>query len=238
MKKFVCMAMLFCLLAGLCACGRKYEPEETTPATEPVTTTEAESWPIRHTVKKRIGEGMPEFTFTLLGNPGEDADGLNSIRAIVFEDGGQRLEGFETVGPFTPENDYGLAFADFDNDGALDIRLRKWEGGSMRNEPSLFWLWDEGSRSFVRNEQLELLSDEAGVSVGGDGRVSCYTRVMYGEYGTSYYSFADGEFVEEERVEVHREAADGVTYSITETYRLVDGEMKLVSTDREKVEAE
>ena len=207
MRKSICIGLAVFLLAGFCACGRDgTEPTGGAATTEETptqaATTEFIPGPVRHTVVKRIHESLPEFTFTLYGDPDAELEDSSSIHTIVVSAEGfyQKLDGIETVSPDFLA-DYGLSFSDFNGDGYLDIQLFKYRGGTMRNEPSIFWLWDGGARGFVRNEQLEELAESAGVSVEEDGRVSCYTRLGVGEYVTAYYSYKDGVFVLVETVE-------------------------------------
>jgi len=205
MKKLICLGLAAFLLAGFCACDWFTKEIDDVPGA------------IRYAVPKRIHESLPVFTFTLIGDPSADIEEWNSIRTIAIRGDGfkQRLDGFETEGPFSQENDYGLVLADFTGDGYLDIQLHKWMGGSMLNEPSIFWLWDSERREFVRNEQLEALSESAGISVEEDGRLSCHTRLGVGEYVTSYYTFTDGAFVLDDSKHVYPESEDPIEHTVT-----------------------
>ena len=200
--------------------------------------------PIRHVIAKRIHKDMLEFEFTLYGFYGREDNWMddhalerNMIYAIDIQerngDFSQRLE-FDGTNDRYRDN-YGFLLEDFNNDGYLDIRLHAWEGGSMRNEPSMFWLWDNEKREFVGNEELGEISNEASVSVGGP-RVVAYTRIMSGEYVVSYYSYDNNVFVREEEAYIYQEKEGENTYEIVEISELVNGEMKLTSRTKTKIE--
>ncbi|MCL2494662.1 MAG: hypothetical protein FWE98_03275 [Oscillospiraceae bacterium] len=245
MKAIACLGLALCLLAGLCACGQSaYEKDMSeymsalSNATEEVTTTEvitteAEPKPFEYTVTQRIHDDMPEFIFTLHGY-GDGAYVNISEIEISGEDFSQQLDGFETENRFSLEDDYGLVFADFNTDGYLDIQLHQYRGGSMHNTPSLFWLWDTKQKKYVENKQLEEISEEHWVSVQ-DGRLLCGFRDGAFGYCLSVYSYINHTFVEIEREDVHPLNWDDVHNSIfvRDTYKLIGGELKLVSTEEE-----
>ena len=84
--------------------------------------------------------------------------------------------------------------------GNVIMSLRLAHGGSMRNDPHYFWLWDTGGRRFVEHMSLRDLSDFATVSFGhnswlGTGNVHAVTRISQGQYFWGSYDFIDGELV-------------------------------------------
>ncbi|MCL1992800.1 MAG: hypothetical protein FWG66_07620 [Spirochaetes bacterium] len=87
-----------------------------------------------------------------------------------------------------------LHFADYNNDGYLDMALAIATGGSMINSPRMYWLWDASVGEFVRNAQLERLSDESTVSVTGNGTVATQARGG-GYWVTQWFRYEAGEFV-------------------------------------------
>jgi len=192
--------------------------------------------PFQRVTTKRISKDMPEFTFTVYGFVADELYHKNMVYAIDVEERGgdyrQRLDGFTTIHPFGDN----ILLADFNNDGYLDIQLHQYMGGSMRNEPSLFWLWDNTKQEFVRNEQLEKISDDSRVTVYDDGRIESYCRGGALGYGLSYYSYMHGEFVEVERIDVYPEDFDDLDNSIKirDTYKFIDGELKLISSEPEE----
>ncbi|MCL2494663.1 MAG: hypothetical protein FWE98_03280 [Oscillospiraceae bacterium] len=246
MKKTICVCLAMLLLAGLSAC--KTEPvKPTEAATTQAATTQADSGALRHTVARRIHDSLPEFAFTLHGDESiDDSDpgfvlAIAAIRAIDIkgEGFGQRLEGFETEFA-VPEDigDYGLAFDDFNGDGYLDLRLHYYT--ATREEISLFWLWDAGQKQFIRNEQLEELSDARHFAREDDGpRMYRFLKGYMEELGVPsfndyYYEYIEGEFVLTEYSIMWYEDEGEDSYECIETYKLVDGKMELASQTREK----
>jgi hypothetical protein len=93
------------------------------------------------------------------------------------------------------ENPYNFHFADYNGDGFLDMGLRMTPGGSMRNDPHYFWLWCVESAQFVRNHELEILSDFASVTLNEHGNISAHSRETSGHYYFEIFSFEGGELV-------------------------------------------
>ena len=186
-----------------------------------------------------IHEGMRQFEFTLYGfhNREEREEIEDYIQDTIYAidisepDGNfhQRLDGFTTLMDV-------FILADFNNDGYLDIQLQVCMGGSMRNEPSLFWLWDNGKQQYVPNEQLGEISQENSVRVGEDGRMFSYVNCGAWGYSVSSYSYINNRFVEVEREDVRPEDESDVQNSakVRDTYKLINGEMVLVSTELEE----
>ncbi|MCL1951191.1 MAG: protease inhibitor I42 family protein [Oscillospiraceae bacterium] len=208
----------------------------------PVVVTGGEDAPIAYEVTKSIHEGLPAYTFTLHGFTETDDDGVPETARIYAieikgEAFGQWLGGFETELAIPAEGlpegeEYGFEFDDYNNDGFLDLRLFMSSNHRRRNV-SLFWLWDSGEGRYVRNEQLEDLSQAEGFDKDEDsGRMyQFFGGVGYEE---CYYEYIDGAFVLVERHVVRYEEDGGERYENTELYQLIGGEMKLVSKTREK----
>ena len=254
MKKLICICLGVCLLAGFCACRwGKDEPTGVISTREAATTQAAatqddDAGSINHTVTKRIHESLPEFAFTLHGDENiDDSDpefrlataGVTAIE-ITGEGFRQRLDGFETefVVPHEGNDDYGLVLDDFNNDGFLDLRLHYYT--TMREEISLFWLWDSALKQFVRNGQLEELSDARHFAREEDGtRMYRFLKGYMEELGVPsfndyYYEYIEGEFVLTEYSIMWYEDEGEDSYECIETYKLVDGKMELASQTREK----
>jgi hypothetical protein len=204
--------------------------------------------PIEHTETRRIHASLPTFEFALHGyadvdgsDPGDTLE-IARIYAIEIQGDGfhQRLDGFETEivipdGGFPEGEEYGLEFADFNNDGFLDLRL--YVITTMRKGLSLFWLWDSGRNGYVRNEQLEELSDARHFDKEGDGDRLYRFIKSPGEAGTThnnyYYEYIGDAFVLVEYELLWYEYSGGESYENIENYQLIDGEMKLTSKTRE-----
>ena len=116
----------------------------------------------------------------------------------------QRIEGLEVSyslasGPWAGvsdrDNPLNFHFVDYNGDGYLDMGLRLHMGGSMRNDPHLFWLWDVQSGQFVRDRELEEISWEATVSLNEDGRIEAFTRAGGWAQYLVTWEYIDGEFV-------------------------------------------
>jgi hypothetical protein len=171
---------------------------------------------------------MGEYEFTVYGIEGDNSQ-VTVYAVDIQEIGGkfhQRLDGFTTV-----QDRFMLE--DFNRDGYIDVRIHKYPGGSMRNEPSMFWLWDTKQNKYVKNQQLEELSEENGIRMADDGRLVTHFRVGVWWYGVSHYSYRNNTFVEMERIEVRPQDENDVTNSgkLQDTYKRINGEMKLVSTE-------
>ena len=122
---------------------------------------------------------------------------------------------------------YGLSFDDWNFDGHLDIGLWAYLGGSMRNDPHYYWLWDNSLKQFIRNEELEEISNISTISVE-ENRLDCYTRLGASGGANAQYEYIKGNFVLVYSVEwVVEPAADKeneyIRYEIIN--ELVDGEM-------------
>jgi hypothetical protein len=163
---------------------------------------------------------------------------INSIE-IRSMDGSfyQLIEGLSTqLKPY--EDNYGFDFGDWNGDGIIDLKLQQFIGGTMRNEPSLFWLWDDDPFMFVENKELREISDFSTVYLEPekDHRIRSYQRADAGEYGIAYYEYQDGNFVCVESKYVFTETEDDIYYEITQISKLIDGEMKIVEESKMKYE--
>ena len=189
--------------------------------------------PFKRVTVRAIDMNEPQFIFIVHGYFGmeKNRDRYMVYAVDILNGNGeihQRLDGFTTLW-FGDD----LVFEDFNHDGYVDIQLHACEGGSMRNEPSLFWLWDAKQYKYVENEQLEEISSEASVTVEDDGRIRAYTREGAWGYYLSYYSYRSDKFIEVEIVDVHPQDENDISNSgkAKDTYKLINGEMKLVSTE-------
>ncbi len=147
----------------------------------------------------------------------------------------QLIDGLYTDIPFNHGDEiYGFEVGDWNGDGVCDFKLRVSEGGTMHNEPSRFWLWDNEQSMFVENEQLGEISDYSTVYLASnkDNRLCSYTRYSISEYCIRYYEYKDREYICVEEEHDYFETQDGVEYRITEFLELIDGEMQVVDTKK------
>ena len=150
---------------------------------------------IMHT-RDRINENMPIFQFQRIIEEEQDNGGsLVSIRILDDETGElvQEIEGLtQFISEGVPYHQYPtsqealdafqIRLVDLTGNGYLDMVLLTSFGGSMRNRPSYFWLWDVELSQFVEDEILREVSSMATVSVWEDGRVVAFARITIGSY--------------------------------------------------------
>jgi hypothetical protein len=101
--------------------------------------------------------------------------------------------------PIDYENPFNFHFADYNADGFLDMGLRLWAGGSMRNDPHSFWLWDDETGQFIRHYELQEWSytasvwEDADSWLGSAGNIHAFTRITFGHYFWETAAFIDNE---------------------------------------------
>ena len=157
---------------------------------------------IDFTMEQSINDKMPPFTFRLLGKWVEawnDKELNANINVIQIKDNKGRIvqdiNGLDALPPLFAES-FGLHFADYNFDGYLDMALYMYEGGTMRNEPHMYWLWDNTVKQFVYNAELSEISDYSSVSINAkETRLECYTRNGMDRYIKQYYKYLDGKFI-------------------------------------------
>ena len=183
-------------------------------------------------VAQQISIEMPFWNFRLLGErEGSARIHINSliitdnygslIQEITGLSAGANNIGDETwwwqEGVFTQENLFGLRFVDFNFDGYLDIALQNELGGSARNSPSYFWLWDNETVQFVRNAQLVRISLEAEVfAIPQTQRIDAVFRVGVLGNGVTSHEYVDGGLVAVKRVTPGFHPEYGAVYYIEE----------------------
>jgi len=89
-------------------------------------------------------------------------------------------------------------FTDYNFDGYLDMRLQYCAGGSIRNEPSYFWLWDGELEQFVRNMYLQEIATFGSVYADAQYRriISHAHAGMGGSYTGVHEYVGGGSFQE------------------------------------------
>ena len=108
----------------------------------------------------------------------------------------QQIEGLEVFeGLGQTDTPFNLHFADYNQDGYLDMGLWRSRGGTMRNMPHFYWLWDTDQGKFVMNDFLTDLSWGGTVQLWEDGTVRSFTRGSSQHYGWTTFAYqGEGSF--------------------------------------------
>ena len=157
---------------------------------------------IEDSISQSIHEGMEPFTFRILGRWVEgytksDLEANILALQIIGNNGEmyQELSGFKTHPP-SSEPSYGFKLADYNFDGYLDIALYYMGGGSRRNSPHIYWLWDNDKMMFVENIRLGDISFQSTITIDADEKMlRCFQRISGSGTLNEQYKFIDGEFV-------------------------------------------
>ena len=200
--------------------------------------------PINLTINRRINPQMPMFEFHVKGyvrqeySVTRDRDlyyllqGQSKIHAITIRSEGrviQELTRLCTANYASADDMYGFSLDDWNFDGFLDISLWQYPGGTMRNSPTYYWLWDNELGRFVENDFLGSLSGDSGlVILKGTNQIRGYTR--NGPFGgiSRFYEYRDGQFFKVKTEEWFSEpsAKDKDKYVMRiVTEELINGEM-------------
>jgi len=163
---------------------------------------------IDYTVVQSINENIPPFTIRLLGRwiegwSSEIQDVAENIQPNihviqVIDDEGRLLQEFDRLNAFPPiwADSFGLHFADYNFDGFLDMALYMGEGGSMRNSPHIYWLWDNQLGKFVYNQELSHMSDFTTIWINEEQQsLSATWRAGGFGHGSFLLKYIDGVFV-------------------------------------------
>jgi rhodanese-related sulfurtransferase len=164
------------------------------------------------TVNQKIHNDMPEFIFHIRGtNVPEDFSESSVVSITITNENGdliQEITDLNTMGTrdrFPPNGIpemYGFSFDDWNFDGFMDISLWRSPGGTMRNNPTYYWLWDNSIGQYVRNEQLENMSNWSTPRIYEELQlVECFTRSGWDWNATVYFEYQNGSFVEVKYVE-------------------------------------
>jgi len=109
----------------------------------------------------------------------------------------QEITDLETINQHvSAENMYGLSFDDWNFDGYLDMSLWRYPGGSMRNNPSYYWLWDMDAFMFVSCEKLDEISSFSTPEIVPEtNQLYAYSRAGWPENMRLYYEWQNGQLV-------------------------------------------
>jgi|GEM_PF-4795266 len=206
--------------------------------------------PIEYCVWQKIYEDGPMFKFTVYGE-NIKSDGsvfengefyfprdMNQMSRIVIEceetNYKQELKFEETHINNIFQTTFGFDLDDWNFDGYLDVSLWKHVGGTALNSPHYYWLWDSEINAYIKNDDLEEISDSTYMEIDAEKeKIKASQRRPDGYYDESYkwmgeeivlvrteevrYTVTFGESEELNEVKGHR--------VITE---LIDGEMKVI----------
>jgi len=146
---------------------------------------------------------MPAVTVHVLGRWFDDSNNfylrpnIDTIQVKNHE--GELIQEFDGLRAYPALwlDSYGVHFADYNFDGFLDMVLSVDEGGSMRNSPSLYWLWDNEQGKFVYNNELSDLSNHSTIEIN-EGHNSLWASWHGGGMsgGGRGLRYIDGVFVE------------------------------------------
>jgi len=164
---------------------------------------------IEFSVIQSIHDEMPPFTFRLLGRfiEGWSSDVSSRVTGIqpnihivqVVDMNGNIIQELDNLNAFPPlyADSFGLHFADYNFDGFLDIALFVHEGGSLRNSPHYYWLWDDAIGQFVYNHDLSRISEDTTIVIYKEHQgLEAYWRGSLALQGSISIEYIDGAFVE------------------------------------------
>lgn len=212
-------------LLWLVACGCQ-APAPLSPAeSEP-----AENDQSVRTVQARIHADLPAFSFTLVGQPEEQAAEVIQVTKIEVRRGSelepvQVIDNLETETPFT-EHFRGFEVLDMNFDGYGDIRIVEFQPPGP-NLPYLNWLFDPADQRFVASPELNNISSPK-FDIG-TRRIHSEWRDGAARYGTDSFEVIEGKPVLT-RKEVREYSEPGV-YERTVS-RSIDGQWQIIEREQ------
>lgn len=76
---------------------------------------------------------------------------------------------------------------DYNFDGYLDISIRLCQGGSIHNQPTLFWLWNSDSNQFIESSELSQISWDGEVRLNKvDNEIEVYAYEIASSFSDYY----------------------------------------------------
>lgn len=91
----------------------------------------------------------------------------------------QVLEFPVTIIPSSPSTDYGFQITDWNFDGYPDISLHAFEGGTMLNVPTYYWLWDSKEQKYTECDILNEISQTSYLTTNNQEVVASYKDFGY-----------------------------------------------------------
>jgi rhodanese-related sulfurtransferase len=161
--------------------------------------------PFTFTTFQRVHDDLPEFEFRVDGNRVIEFD-LQTYEPVHWTSDSIRVHTLTVTSPdgrlnqvfeilyadnhlVTAESP-GLSFDDYNFDGYLDISLWYGIGGTARNVPTYYWLWDNDAFEFAACEKLGRLNNVAidaeaqqiieYMANGAWNRITCYHEYIDG----------------------------------------------------------
>ena len=198
--------------------------------------------PIDFMISAKIDEDLPDFTFSVRGENvkkyqlnanktryyiGSDMNNISSI-CITTEDGKciQELANLNTSIHTFYEN-FGVSFDDWNFDGYLDISLPNNIGGG-NSDPHLYWLWDNSTGKFVKNTELEEMSDYSNVSIDIDNCLVESATGRMGVYETKYYKYENRNYILVKQINIEWvEFSDEEYTEHVVVQELINGKMRI-----------
>jgi len=156
-----------------------------------------EMWRLPEDSEYRVGGYQYEISILITGQRQADW-GISQVQQIIS--GLRAGYGCGRWIDIDPENPLNLHFADFNNDGYLDMALRWFppQTFGMADDSHYFWLFDPNAPSrdmFQRNHSLEHAASFGQVVSVADGYIVVFSfhGIMH-QYWAAY-AYVDGEFV-------------------------------------------
>ena len=208
--RFLALLLVGCLVLGGCSGEVATETLEPNDVIEPISTPTPETYTqeqhddtLTFTTTMRIHESLPEFTFRRIVGDIEpepwygDFPAPREVTIIIEDDEGNVIQAISelTQNHFFIE-DKEIEFDDYNFDGYLDMRLKRWQdgaGGLLAYE--YFWLWSTDTSQFVLNEQLVEI-EAADIAIdSNEQHIVIYNRGDYNSGNLDFYKYHDGEFI-------------------------------------------
>ena len=134
-------------------------------------------------LKAQVTADGPDYTFRVLGDPGDGAFSAYGIHVIAPGGVEQMLDEFDSLLPAGSEAD-ALYVEDLNFDGYADLRIMEYLPGGA-NVPYFFWLYDPTTAQFKRATAYEVvLSPEVDLV---NKELISRQRVSATDYVTEYF---------------------------------------------------
>jgi hypothetical protein len=205
-------------------------PETPEPAVETPEEPRDDPRLLSYTLRARVRDDMPEYTFVVTGEWGDTSDAYAFATKIeAFDETSAVILSYdlETMMYAEMADTSGLHAADVNFDGFRDIIVLESFGGAHGNSWYHCWLWDEVSASFVYNESFGSICNpsidrekQRVYSTGGSG--AAY-------HAWHIFEFIDGNYAETSTLELmfsdYGAPSDSVRWDES---ALIDGEMTII----------